>query len=173
MALSVSHTHANGQAVRYPRPDRVTKTGVIAPYPIRKCDPVTLARNTIRPFINDIRPMGPQLNVSLVGGNLGTTIQLVGAPGAPGVKLPTLPSAGISQAQQMAISVRQGIPFPASRGIPIAAAARNIAPRGGPLQYEYNAGRAQYGYNQASARGTIWDILRARQHELDLMKRGR
>jgi len=38
-----------------PRPDRVTKTGVIAPYPVRQYDPVYLARQTIWPFLQGIR----------------------------------------------------------------------------------------------------------------------
>ncbi len=161
MALSVSHVHANGQTIRYPRPDRVTKTGVIAPYPIRQCDPVKLARNTIRPFINDIRPMGPQLDVSLVG--------LGAAPGAPGVHLPQSPA---TMAMQMACAARRTAPMPPQRGIPpmMAAMRRHLMPNG-MLRYEYDAGRAQYAYNQAAARGTIWDILRARAHEIKLMKR--
>ena len=158
--------------MRDPRPDRVIKTGVIAPYPIRQCNPVALARQTIQPFINDIRPMGPQLNVSLVGGGLGVSISSVqvfgAAPGAPGVKFPRLPSNGITQAQQMAVAVRRGVPVPMRMGTPPMAAARGILP--GPGHYEYDVGRAQYRYNQAAARGTVWDILRARQHEMKLMR---
>ena len=42
----------------YIRPDRVTATGVIAPYPVRQQNPVAIARETVNPFIAGIRQMG-------------------------------------------------------------------------------------------------------------------
>jgi len=44
------------------RPDRVTATGVIAPYPIEQRNPVAIARQTINPFVQGIRSTGPQLS---------------------------------------------------------------------------------------------------------------
>jgi len=40
------------------RPDRVTATGVVAPYPVRQQNPVSIARETVNPFISGIRRMG-------------------------------------------------------------------------------------------------------------------
>jgi hypothetical protein len=47
-------THTGGHL----RPDMVGYTGVWEPYPIRQRNPVDIARQTINPFINGIRPSG-------------------------------------------------------------------------------------------------------------------
>lgn len=44
------------------RPDRVTATGVVAPYPVREENPVKVAQNTVNPFIYGIRSGGPALS---------------------------------------------------------------------------------------------------------------
>jgi hypothetical protein len=41
------------------RPDGVERTGVIEPYDIQRYSPVDVARHTIDPFINGVRPPGP------------------------------------------------------------------------------------------------------------------
>ena len=44
------------------RPDRVTATGVIAPYPVRQVSPVAVARATVNPFVAGVRGVGPTLS---------------------------------------------------------------------------------------------------------------
>lgn len=163
MALSVSHMHADGRPVPYPRPDRVTKTGVIAPYPIRQYSPVALARNTIVPFVNGVRPMGPQLS------GLGA------APGAPGVSMPPMSSYALAgaRAMQNAHALVKGLPHVPAMDMQRSVSAQQVAPYPPGLRYEFNAARAQYCYNQAAARGTVWDIIKARQNKLGLMRRGK
>lgn len=53
--MSVMHVH-----VEDVRPDRVTKTGVIAPYPI-EAGPANIAQRVIRNFTRFIRGEGPQV----------------------------------------------------------------------------------------------------------------
>lgn len=160
MALSVSHYHSGDQTTPYPRPDRVTKTGVIAPYPIRQYSPVALARNTIRPFINDVRPGGPQLGA---------------APGAPGVSLPPMSAnaqAGYRAAKRAHALVR-GLPVAPDMTINRMVSATVVTSVPPGLRYEFDVARAQHNFNQATSRGTVWDIINARQQKVGWMRRGK
>jgi hypothetical protein len=49
------------------RPDNIMRSGTIQPFSVRSMDPVQYARAEINPFIQAIRPAGPQL------GGLGIT----------------------------------------------------------------------------------------------------
>ncbi len=68
------------------RPDEVIRSGIIQPFGVRSVDPVTFARHEIDPFIQAIRPGGPNSGGVTMDGALGITtatrMPLAGAFGA-------------------------------------------------------------------------------------------
>ena len=169
-------------SITYVRPDRVTKTGVIAPYPIRQNDPVALARNVLGPFIRGIRGSGPVYQNPQPGTMAGAMLQGGGHPQY--VMMPGMPSGFAAQVIHRAKSAtkgRPGVQHMGNRAIamrnrrPHVAAA--IGPQtvrrasGGLPRYQYDAARADYRWEQAAARGSVWDMIFSKQREMRLLRR--
>ncbi len=162
-----------------PRPDRVTSTGVIAPYPIRQYDPVYLARKTIWPFIQGIRPVGPvwtpkqhaeaapeQIVAAAiqVANKMGLG-QNVHAPVKVNVgrrKVKIRPAAAPrskteAQIQRAAAMIMRGKPFV-------------VTSAGRTMKVRPDLWNAFWQRRRAFSTGTTWDIIAARQR---LMRMGK
>jgi hypothetical protein len=148
-----------------PRPDRVTATGVIAPYPVRQFSPVTLAQQTIWPFITGVRGVGPtwqepQPEEIVEAATKVAKKALSGSLGAARVKIngktekvalnsrPATPVA--AQVQQAAALITQGEAF-------------SVRSAGRALHVRGDLHRAVLQRNTAYATGSVWDMIKARR----------
>jgi hypothetical protein len=144
----------------YVRPDRVMSTGVIAPYPIRTTSPVTVARQTINPFVNEVRAVGPTRGL----GSSDADARRLRAAGRRVTR-------GVPQMVRMGnrpIAMRNGRPRVASRAAQRVVSQTKLT---GRLTYLMRAARAGHRVNQAKSRGTSWDMIHAKQHQLHALWR--
>lgn len=167
----------------YVRPDRVTRTSVIAPYPIRQNDPVALARNVLIPFINGIRPTGPVYQNPQPQTMAGAMLQ--GSAHPQYVMMPNMPTGFTAQVISQAKGATKGLPgmqYVGNRPIAIRNERPSVAAAMGPMivnqvsqgqipQYQYDAARAGYRWEQAAKRGTVWDMIFSKQREMRLLRR--
>ncbi|UCC72092.1 MAG: hypothetical protein JSV86_17240 [Gemmatimonadota bacterium] len=147
-----------------PRPDRVIKTGVIAPYPVRQYDPVYLARQNIWPFIQGVRGVGPVWKQpqpeEIVAAAAKVANNAMSGLGSARVKVggkrykivPGKPprSAVEGQIQRAAHAIMQGKPA-------------QIRAAGRVVSISPDLGRAMWARRNAFSTGTVWDMIRARQ----------
>lgn len=183
-------------SMTYVRPDRVIKTGVIAPYPIRQYSPVALARNVIRPFINGIRPNGPvyqnpqpQTMAGAMAGSMAYGVRHM-SPGAGrqirpvqmfGSPAPSMPSSFLNRVLAKARGVTQGLPGMVRMGnrpVVMRNQRPHVATAGPRVVHSAAQGlpqqgpaQAAYRWEQAASRGTMWDMTFARQREMQLFRR--
>ena len=171
-------------SITYVRPDRVIKTGVIAPYPIRTDDPVALARNVVGQFVNSITANGPVYQNPQPQTMAGAMLAAA-APQGQYMQMPNMPSGFAAQiisrgqaARREApgpvsmgnrqVAMRNGFPQVANMGQQVIANTAGTLPRA-----QYDAARAQYRWAQATSRGSVWDRIFARQREMRMLGRGR
>jgi hypothetical protein len=152
-----------------PRPDRVTATGVIAPYPIRQYDPVYLARKTIWPFIQGIRPVGPVwkpqpqpeeivaaamkvANTMGLGQNVQTPVKVQVGRQKVKIRPGKAPRSQMeAKIQQCAYQIMRGKPF-------------MVKSAGRCKRVDPDLMQAFWRRRQAFSRGSIWNIIAARQN---------
>lgn len=148
--------HTDCMAEVFLRPDHVTRSGVVTPFPIRSMSPVAAARGTVTTFVDSVRRMGPTLSGALGMSPLSEKVRAVSAPMAnlryglgrigprPVLAVPQVPSVGTGQAMNTMRKVWSATPQ-----------TRNV------LTSWY---KAEY----ARAFGSNWDMIIAKQRQLGM-----
>lgn len=91
------------------RPDVITRTGVIQPYPARDISPMAVARHTVASFENTARPRGPVVRSNEIAPEeFAARAKRVADATAAGARLPKGTDPKLVQAARY---IRQGLPF--------------------------------------------------------------
>lgn len=96
----MQHVHASSI-----RPDRVYKTGVIAPYAVGY-GPGNIARNVLSNFIRSVRPIGPTLRGEMQPEEIASRAKRVADAMARGIKPPKATDPRLMQAARMILQGR-------------------------------------------------------------------